>query len=125
MDINITVKSETTIQSQSISQKPFIRFIQNINNINATINQVIFESHIAVQDFLNHISVAESISLPFFNSSLTLSNISIFASIAIQIESIRPAIEAKVSTIEKIFTINNIAKTYKNKDIDANNHDNL
>ena len=110
-EIHITVKSETIIQRPSIRPNHFIIFIPNINNIKATINQVKFESHIADQDFLNQISVEYNISFHFFNSSLTLSNIRILASIAIQIDKISHAIEAKVRTIQKTFIIDNNKRT--------------
>jgi hypothetical protein len=68
-------------------------------NINATKNQVTFESQIADQDFLNQILLASKRFFHHFISSLILSNISILASIAIQIDNIRPAIDARVNVI--------------------------
>jgi hypothetical protein len=100
-------------------------FIQKINNIVATIKPVTFESHIADQDFLNQIFVAEIIFSHDFNSSCILSNISIFASIAIQTDRINPAIEARVKVIPKILTINRIINTYNINDTDARKPANL
>ena len=109
----------------SIRPNHLIKFIPNINKTKATINQVTLLSHIADQDFLNHILVASSRSLPFFSSSLTLSKISILASIAIPIESISHAIEARVKTTPKLLTIDKTITIYKAKAIEAITHDNL
>ncbi|MDR2640509.1 MAG: hypothetical protein LBC61_04260 [Candidatus Peribacteria bacterium] len=99
------MKSESAIQIANISPKPFIIFIQNTNKIKATKSPVKFESQIADQDSLNQKSVESKILYPSLNFSLTLSNINIFASIAIQMDNITQAIEAIVSTIQNIFTI--------------------
>jgi hypothetical protein len=83
------------------------------------------ESQIADHDFLNQTSVESKTVSHFFNSSLILSNINIFASIAIHIDKIKPAIEAKVKVIHKTLTIDNIITIYKNNAIDAITHDAL
>jgi len=70
----------------------------------ATINPVICPSHIALNDCSNPSFKALSIFAPSLISSFILSKISIFASIAIPIERIRPAIEARVRIIPKNFT---------------------
>jgi hypothetical protein len=82
-----------------------IRLIPNINRIIATINQVTLLSQIADQDFLNPVFVACTISSHAFNSSLTLSKIRIFESIAIPILNIKPAIDARVRVIQRDFII--------------------
>jgi hypothetical protein len=63
-----------------------------------------FESHIAVQEVLNHISRASCIFFHSLSSHFILSKIKIFASIAIQTDRTSQAIEARVRTIQKIFT---------------------
>jgi hypothetical protein len=85
-----------------------------MNNIIATINHVTFESQIADHDFLNQITVASFKSFHHFNSSLILSKIRILASIAIPIERINQAIEARVKTTHKLFIIDNINAIYIN-----------
>jgi len=96
-----------------------IIFTQNINNIRATISHVKLESQMAVHDFLNPIVVASSNFFHFFTSSLILSNISIFASIAIPIDRIKPAMDARVRTIHNVFIIVSTNIIYINKLIDA------
>jgi len=86
---------------------------------------VTFESHIALHDLSNHTFTALSRSFPSLISALTLSNISIFASIAIPTESMRPAIEARVSTIPKVLSIASTITIYINSAIAAINHVNL
>jgi len=119
------VNNETTIQIASINQNHFIKFIQKINNITETINHVTFESQIADHDFLNHTSVEFNILFHFFNSSFILSKIRILASIAIQRDKINQAIEARVKTIQRDLTSDNIIITYIKSEIDAANQDNL
>ena len=70
--------------------------------------QVIFESKIAENEFLNHSLKDVLIFFQSFNNSFVLSNISMFESIAIQIDKIIQAIEARVITIQRSFTINAI-----------------
>jgi hypothetical protein len=96
-----------------------------MNKIIATIRPVTLESQIADQDFLNQILAEFIIFSQDSNSSLILSKISIFASIAIQIESIKPAIEARVRVIQRTFTIAKIITTYKINAIEARKPDNL
>jgi hypothetical protein len=118
-------KSETTIQIPSINQKPLIIFIPNIYKIKATIKPVTFESQIADQDFLNQISVASGSFLPKAISSLILSKINIFASIAIPTERINQAIEARVKTVQVDFTIAKTITIYIAKATEETNPDNL
>jgi len=79
--------------------------IPKIKRIPATIRPVIFASHIAENDFSKPILTASLSFSHFFISSFTLSNIKIFASIAIPIESTSPAIEARVRTIPNCLRI--------------------
>lgn len=106
LDTHIAVNNETIIQIANIAQNHFIKFIQNMNNISAIKSQVIFESQIADQELLNHISNESFILFHKASSAFILSKIRIFASIAIHIDSISHAIDAKVNTIPNIFTIN-------------------
>ncbi|MDR3150156.1 MAG: hypothetical protein LBU14_00505 [Candidatus Peribacteria bacterium] len=92
----------------SIRPKPFIIFIQNTKSIIAVIIHVKFESQIADQDSLNQASVASNIVSQSFNFSIILSNIKIFASIAIHIDNITHAIAAIVNTTQQTFAIANI-----------------
>ncbi len=111
LDTHITVNRETIIQIANIKPNPLIRLIQNTNRIIATMSPVTFESHIADHDFLNQVLAALVRDSHFFNSSLILSNIKILASIAIPIERISPAIEARVSVIHRIFTMKRMIAT--------------
>ena len=84
---------------------------------------VTFESHIADHDFLNPTFAALLIFSQADISSLILSNISILASIAIPIERIRPATEARVSVTQRSLTIDRIIATYIRRATEAKNHD--
>ena len=99
------MKSETTIQIASIAQNHFIIFIPKMNNIIATRSPVILESQIADQELLNQIFNDSFMLFHSLSSAFILSKIKIFASIAIQTDSINQAIEARVKTIQNIFTI--------------------
>jgi hypothetical protein len=125
LDINIVENNEITIQIANINQNHLIIFIQKTNNIIATTNPVTFESHIADHDFLNHILQALCIFSQFFNSSLILSNINIFASIAIPIDNINHAIDAIVKTIANDLITVKTNTIYINNAILAINHENL
>jgi len=114
-----TEKSETNIPKPSINQNPLIRLIPKMNSISATMNPVRLLSQIADQDFLKPSLLACLSEVVFLNSSLILSNIRILASIAIPIDSINPATEARVKTIPSVLTIDNTNITYINSDIDA------
>ena len=109
--MNIALNKLTTSQTQSINPNHLIIFTQKMNRISATMIQVIFESQIADHDFSNHSLIALSNFCPEAIASLILSNIKIFASIAIQTESISPAIPANVRTIQNAFTIARIRVT--------------
>jgi hypothetical protein len=100
-----------------------IRLIPNIYNIIATKNHVTLESQIADHDFLNQILDASRRFFHQFNSSLILSNINILASIAIQIDNIRPAIEASVKVTSKDLIIAKIKHIYMNNDNEAINQE--
>jgi hypothetical protein len=93
--------------------------IPNTNNIRATIKPVTLLSQIADQDFENHTLLASSNFFPTFNSSLILSKMRIFASIAIPILKIKPAIEARVSVIQNDLITVSTKITYENNAIDA------
>jgi hypothetical protein len=99
------VKRLTSIQRANINQNPLIILIPNIKRIAATISPVIFASQIAENDLSNHVLTASLRSAHFLSSSFTLSNMSIFASIAIPIESTNPAIEARVNTTPNCLSI--------------------
>ena len=70
-------------------------------------NPVRLLSQIADHDFLNHLLLASLSEVVFLNSSFILSNISIFASIVIPIESMSHATEASVRTIPSVLIIDN------------------
>jgi len=125
LEIHITEKSETIIQIANINPNPLIKLIQKINRIIATISPVTFESQIADQDFLNQILAALAIFSHLLSSSLILSNIKILASIAIPIERIKPAIEARVRVIQRTLIIVRIIATYNRRAIEARKPDNL
>lgn len=111
-----TLNRETIIPSHSISQKPFIIFIPNINNIKATINQVRLASHIAENDCVNQSSTASLSFFLFLNSSFMRSNISMLASIAIPRDSTSHAIDASVRTTENCLSIKSTMTTYIKSD---------
>jgi len=119
LEIHIAENKETTIQIPSIIQNHFIRLIQKINNITALTKDVTCESQIADQDFSNQILSDFNISLSLSNSSLDLSNIKIFASIASQTESINQAIEDRVNTIHDNFIIVRTSRIYPKSAIQA------
>jgi hypothetical protein len=123
--IHIAENSDTIIPRANIRPNPLIRFTQNINNIIATINHVKFESQIADHDCLKPIAVASLSFFHFVISTLILSNIRIFASIAIPIDNIKPAIDASVNTIQSVLIIDNTITTYKNKATEATKPHNL
>jgi hypothetical protein len=125
LDIHIAENKETTIQIASINQNHLIKLIPKIYKIIATKNQVRFESQIADQDFLNQILLASIKSLPFLSSSLILSKIRIFASIAIPIDNINHATEAKVRVTQNDFIIVKTITTYKNNEIEDIKPENL
>jgi hypothetical protein len=110
LEIHIAENKETTIHKPSINQKPLIIFIPNMYKIIATITHVTCESHIADHDSLNHIAVDSCNVFHCFNSSFTLSKIRILASIAIPMDKINQAIEAKVNTTQNnLIIVNTIA----------------
>ena len=81
---------------ESVTAKPFIGPVPNINNIIDAISVVIFASNMVTIDFLKPISKACILFLSSFNSSLILSKIRTFASTAIPTVKIIPAIPGKV-----------------------------
>jgi hypothetical protein len=123
--INITENRLTIIQIANIKPNHFIIFTQKINSIIEIISHVTFESHIADHDFTNQILIDFSKLFHIFNSSFILSNISILASIAIPIDKISPAIDAKVKTIHNNFIIDKTKTIYISKAIEAIKPDNL
>lgn len=70
----------------------------------AEVNEVICESQIAVHDFSKPILITFSVVSHALYASRIRSKIRIFASIARPIESIAPAIEARVRTAPEAFT---------------------
>jgi len=82
-------------------------------------------SHIADHDFLNQTSTESAIFFHDFNSSLILSKINIFASIAIPIDNISHAIDARVKTVQNTFTTVRTSITYINRETEAIKPDNL
>lgn len=125
LETYIAVKREITIHIQSINQNHLIILIQKINSISETNNHVKLESQIADQDLLNHISVESRRLFHFLISSFILSNMRIFASIAIQIDKINHAIDARVNTNQKNLTTVKTKITYKINAIDDISPDNL
>lgn len=121
LEIHITEKSETNIPIASMSPNHLIKLIPNIYKIIATIRPVTFESHIAVHDFLNHILAALLIFSQAVSSSLILSKIKILASIAIPIDKIKPATEARVRVTHRNFMTDNIIATYISSATEAKN----
>jgi hypothetical protein len=91
-------------QSHNINQNHLIIFIPKTKSIIEVINQVKCVSQIADQDLSNHFFTALSSLCQSANSSLILANINMFESIAIHIDSISQAIEARVKVIQIAFT---------------------
>lgn len=103
-EIHIAVKRESKIPIPSIKPNHWINETPNKYRINADINEVMWESHIAVHECLNPIEIAFVRGSLSFSASCVLSKMSIFASIAKPIERITPAMEASVKTTPKNFT---------------------
>lgn len=99
------MKSESAIPIPSMRPNHLMRFTQNAKRMKAETKDVTCESHIALHDFSNPRMVA-SMRLCFSRrASFILSNIRIFASIASPMDRIMPAIDARVRTMPKDFTI--------------------
>gem|GEM_PF-621264 len=101
----IAVIKLTIIQIPNIKPNHLIIFTQKINKIIEIISPVILESHIADQELSNQICIDFFLSCfkLFLNSSFILSKIKILASIAIPIDKISPATEARVKIFQKDF----------------------
>ena len=88
----IAVNIDTSTPINNVMAKPTIGPEPKFQSTTATISVVRFESIIATSARLNPLSIAFLRLLPLLNSSFILSNIIIFASTAMPIESIIPAI---------------------------------
>lgn len=80
-----------------VRAKPFIILVENQNKIKQEIKVVRLPSRIDGQARLNPSSMAEPSGLPRRSSSFVLSKIRTFASTAIPIDRMKPAIPARVS----------------------------
>lgn len=94
-----------------MSQNHLIILIPNTKSMIETISPVRLESQIALKEESNHFCTACSSLFHLRISSFILSNISIFASIAIPIDRTSPAILASVRTIPAYFKIAKIITT--------------
>jgi hypothetical protein len=124
-DIKNTVKRLTRIHKASINQNPFIILIPKIKRIHATIRPVILASHIAENDFSNPIFTDFLRFSHVLSSSFILSNMRIFASIAIPIDNTSPAIEARVRTTPNCLRIASVITIYINNATAAINPESL
>ncbi len=79
-----------------VNANPLIMLVPSQNRITQVISEETFESRIDVHALLNPSSTAPAKLLPAFNSSFVLSKIKMFASTAMPIERINPAMPAKV-----------------------------
>ena len=84
-----------------VTANPFTGPVPNWNKISEVIKVVTFASTIAEKAFSNPSSTAVLVALHNLNSSLILSNINTFASTAIPMERINPAIPGKVKVALK------------------------
>ena len=80
----------------NVAANPFTKFVPTINNIKQLIKVVICPSIIDELALKKPLSIDLIRVFPFFNSSLILSKINIFASTAIPRLKINPAIPGKV-----------------------------
>jgi len=94
--VNYSVNILNNIPIAKVTAKPLIGPVPNLYNAAAVINVVIFESIIALSAFLKPSLKATTFVLPFTISSLILAKISTFASTAIPIVSINPAMPGRV-----------------------------
>ena len=85
----------------NVTANPFTGPVPNWNKINEVIRVVTFASTIAEKAFWNPSSTAVRVALPKDNSSRIRSKIKTFASTAIPIERIRPAIPGNVNVALK------------------------
>ena len=97
LDTTNAVKSVVRIPTINVKANPCTGPVPNRNNIIPVINDVVFESKIAFNALLNPSSTEALNVLPLDNSSLTRSNTKIFASTAIPIVNIIPAIPGNVN----------------------------
>lgn len=98
-NVLVTVMAENMeiiIPTPSVMANPFIMLEPNQNKIKQVIMLEILESLIEGQALANPSSIEVPSGLPFFNSSLVLSNIKTLASTAIPMERIKPAIPERV-----------------------------
>ena len=97
--IVIAENIETTTPIARTRANPLIVPVPKLYRIKLVISVETFESRIEVQALENPNSTDTFLLFPFLISSRVLSKIKIFASTAIPIERINPAIPAKVSVI--------------------------
>ena len=97
------VNIDTTIPSASVYAKPFTLPVPIIPSTNAATSVVTFPSIIADNAFWKPTLSADFTFLPTLNSSLTRAKIITFASTAIPIERMIPAIPGSVNVILNAF----------------------
>src|SRR3990167_1506422 len=101
MAVNIVIKTPTA----RVRAKPFTTDVVSKYNTKHVSNVVIFESLIDGQALDEPSLIACANVLPCLNSSFILAKIKIFASTAIPIDSINPAIPARVKVIGRDLNI--------------------
>ena len=96
-EIIIAVSMEIKTPKPKVRAKPFIEDVPNQKRIIAVMMEEMFESRIESHARENPSCIESLRDFPLFSSSFILSNIKMFASTAIPIERINPAIPAAVS----------------------------
>src|SRR3989344_1503423 len=97
LEMVIAVNIEITTPKPRVKAKPLTAEVPNQNKMIAVMIEEMFESLIESQALENPSCRESWIFLPFFNSSFVLSKIKMFASTAIPMERINPAIPAAVN----------------------------
>ena len=108
-----------------VSAKPLISDVPNQKRISAVKIEEMFESRIENQARSKPVRTASAIVRPSFNSSFILSNTNTFASTAIPIEIMNPAIPAAVSVTGINLKSANIIKIKNDRDTTATMPGNL
>ena len=119
LDTTSAVNKLNNTPSASTSPNPLTIPEPKKYSVNATINVVTFPSIIVLIAFLKLFSKAFPDATFFASSSFNLSNIITFASTAIPIDRIKPAIPESVNDIPVFEITNNNIETYIIKAIDA------
>ena len=93
------VNSVSIVPMPSMNANPLTSAVASANRMNAVMNVTTFASTIAANPRVYPVAMPDTIERPPRTSSLTRSNMTMFASAAMPIVRIRPAIPGSVSVI--------------------------